>query len=666
MGKHYHLIRLLITAFIFTFISTVVWSAADSEESGAGATASSSSSGSMYSEAPMLAALVAKGELPPVEDRLPIEPHVLKMMESTGKYGDTMYVYATNNSPWNDLTEEPGGTAVLLRMGADGIIGPDVMKDCDLAADMRSLTCYMREGMKWNDGAPFTSADFTFSFYDMVRHSEGVGSREEGGISTWGSRAEIDNVVAVDDYTVRWEYNVPYPAHILDFVHWRGSDWYMYRPKHYLSKWHIDHNADANALAKEEGHTDWIEALNYHANFHPTKDIDRPRIHHWMFTNQTTQLKAFVRNPYFHQVDPDGKQLPYVDKVVSEIVDKETYDLKIVAGQSDVAFLSTSLDNFTLYKQNEDAGNYTTYLLGGVEGSEAAYAFNQQHKDPVRRELYQNVNFRRAMSLGIDRNEINRVAYNGMATPRMASVLPNTTFYDANWAENHAYVGYDPDRANEMLDAIGNINRGSDGVRRDANGKKITITIEYASIIHQGIALAHELVKEFWEDLGFEVQVKEVGGSLWGERRRSVDIDTVSTVVHGLEMYSMGGLGGFHASNPGKRLWLESHYAVLEGRSTLEDFGGTLPGTEPTAEELEMVTMKRNVKQLEYGGPQYLTNSAKYWQWMSDNVWVIGTVGMAQVPFIARSNLRNIPIEPHPWFEETLNYNYFASQFYFD
>ena len=54
-------------------------------------------------------------------------------------------------------------------------------------------------------------------------------------------------------------------------------------------------------------------------------------------------------------MDQAGNQLPYADKIVSELVEKETYDLKIIAGEADVAFLSATLDNYTLYKQNEAA-----------------------------------------------------------------------------------------------------------------------------------------------------------------------------------------------------------------------------------------------------------------------------------------------------------------------
>ena len=200
----------------------------------------------------------------------------------------------------------------------------------------------------------------------------------------------------------------------VDMIVQRIIDWMLYSPKDYLSKWHIAYNEDANTVAKEEGFENWGEAFNHHASIVPTHDLDRPRIDPWMFTEQTTTIRAYVRNPFFHQVDQAGNQLPYVDKIVSELVEKETYDLKIIVGEADIAFLSATLDNYTLYKQNEEAGNYVVKLIPGVEGNEAAYGFNLNHPDPVRRELCHNLKFRQAMSLGIDRDEVNRVALSGL------------------------------------------------------------------------------------------------------------------------------------------------------------------------------------------------------------------------------------------------------------
>ena len=650
------LASLLVVALLAT---GTAWAGGQEDEDTATTTTTAAAvSTGRYNEAPMLAALVARGELPPVDERLPVEPMVLEPIAEVGNYGGTFFVYATNNSPWNDLTEEPSRGPTLLRMGFDGSIGPDITKGYLIPPDNMSLTLFLREGMKWSDGAPFTARDFLFKYEDMILPEE---------IESWGIRSQVETLTAIDDYTVRYDFNRPFSSFLLDMVHWRSSDWMLYAPRHYLEKWHIEHNPDAAAMAKEEGFDTWVEAFNFHAGFNPAKDIARPRVDPWMFTDFTTTIRAYERNPYFHQVDTAGNQLPYVDKIVSEIVDKETYDLKIISGEADIAFLSTTLDNYTLYKQNEAAGNYVVKIIPGVEGNEAAYGFNLNHPDPVRRAIYQNLKFRQAMSLGIDREEINRVAFSGFGTVRNASVLPGTSFYQPEWAENHPYARYDPAEANRMLDELG-LARGSDGVRRDSEGKRLLLTIEYASIIHQGIALGHELVKEFWEDLGFQVQVKEVGGSLWGERRQQLDTDVISHPVHGSEMYIFlsRDVQGFSSHAPAWWLWWDAYEDVQEGRATLDSYeGGMLPGEEPPDEIKELLQLGRNRIDIPYNSDEYFAASTEFYSTMAEKLYSIGTVGMSPVVFISRPNVGNIPDVPAPWFEEALNLNYYAAQFFY-
>ena len=224
-----------------------------------------------------------------------------------------------------------------------------------------------------------------------------------------------------------------------------------------------------------------------------------------------------------------------------------------------------------------------------------------------------------------------------------------------------------PPRACRVTLELG-LTRGADGKRRDAEGRKILLTIEYASIIHQGIALGHELVKEFWEDLGFEVQVKEVGGNIWGERRQQLDTDVLSHPVHGIEMYTFLSrvVFGFNYHAPAWWLWFDANEQVEAGVRSLEDFeGGVLPGEEPPDDIKEMLELGRGRINMVYNSEEYYDASTRFLQWISDNLFTIGTVGMSPMVFIARPNIGNVPDLPHPWFEEALNLNYFAAQFFY-
>ena len=607
-----------------------------------------------YQEAPELAALVAKGELPPVEERLPEQPFVLQPLESVGTYGGTFTVFALDNFPWNELTEEPSRGSVPLRMTMDGEILPDIAIGYEQPADSKTFTLKLRKGMKWSDGSPFTSADFTFHVNDMVNHPD----VETWGLGHWGEFT----VSAPDDYTVVYTYEKPTPRVLLDVLHWRGSEWMIFHPKDFLKKWHIDYNENAEALAKEEGYDSWFEALNFHANFVPLNDIEKPTISPWRPKNFSTTVRVYERNPYHHQVDTAGQQLPYVGEIISNIVDRETYNLKVVAGEADLAWMFTTLDNYTLFKESESDANYVVKPIPGVSGTDASYGFNQNHEDPIRRALYQNRKFRQALSIAIDREEINDLVFNGLGVPRQDVVLPNASYYKPEW--ENAWALYDPDRANQMLDELGLDKRSSSGIRLQSDGKPMVINVEFPDWF-RAVAV-HELVKEYWREVGIDMRPKAIQSTLLWDKMDTTNWDAWSSKSDRPEMYSY--LGGF-AVPPGAPLWsawMNAQNAIDAGTATLDDYeGGKLPGEEPPDYIKEYLSWGPKKQTLVYGSPQYREFMSTVFQTMADEVYLIGTVGMTPVLFISRPNIANIPDEMPPWFEESMNFNYYAAQWYF-
>jgi peptide/nickel transport system substrate-binding protein len=441
----------------------------------------------------MLAEMVARGELPPIEERLPVEPMVLEPIEAVGKYSKTLNVFTLNINPWGDAQESPERPPHLMRMTLDGDIIPEIATGYDAADDHLSFTLYLREGLKWSDGDEFTAADFMFKYHDMDQHEQ---------VETWGIRSEITGVRAIDDYTVVFEFDQSYPNLLLDMIDYRATDWVYWAPEHYLKQWHIEYNEDANAKAKEEGYDTWYEALHYHANFFPAQDMDRPTLDSWQHKEFTTTHKIFERNPYFYIVDTAGQQLPYIDRIISTIVDAETYTLKIISGEADFAIHPLNLENFTLYKENEATGNYVVHQVPGILGGNAAYALNLNHPDPVRREIYQDIRFRRALSLAMDREEINRISFKGLAVPRQATIVSGASYYKPEWGENHPYARFAVDEANRLLDDMGLTERDGDGFRVGSDGETILLIIEY--VTGQTGFSVHELVKEYWETVGLK------------------------------------------------------------------------------------------------------------------------------------------------------------------
>ena len=421
-----------------------------------------------YKEAPMLAARVAAGELPPVEGRLPLEPKVRKTFHEVGTYGGQLIVFSSNPNPWAPLVgENPEGTPTPIRMGFDGSLEPDLALNFNLSDDYRTFTLTLREGAKWSNGDPFTAEDFSFHFNDMQKADLG---------DVWGMPAQVMSVTALDDVTVVIEYSEPYPKVQNDLVTYKGTDWTLYQPSTWLKQWHAEYNENANAKAKEEGFENWQEAFADHSTFCcPQRDIERPTMAPFMLADVQPTFRLKERNPYYFAVDSAGQQLPYIDSGLIQIIsDREARSLKIIGGEAD--FATIPLDVYPLLLQGQQAGNYKLNLIEAwFEGTGLAYAFNLNIKDEAKRPFFENVEFRRAISLAIDRERINEAQWLGQGTPSQMTITKLASIYRPEWGEDHPYARHDPDEANRMLDALGLDNRNADGIRLLPNGEPFIV-----------------------------------------------------------------------------------------------------------------------------------------------------------------------------------------------
>jgi len=636
-------------------MATYAWAAPAGEDTASGEAAMAM--GGQYKEAPMLAAMVAAGELPPVDERLPIEPKVLEALEEIGTYGGTIEVFANANHPWNDLADSPERSQYPLRMNFDGSIEADQAKAYELSDDFMTFTLYLREGMKWSNGDDLTSEDFVFVKYQMDDHES---------IDTWGYPGQVDTVTAIDDYTVQIDFKVPYPRIVLNMLHWRGSDWTVVAPSTWLKQWHIEYNPNADAKAKEEGFDNWAEAFNNHHTFCcPAKDVNKPTLHPWKWQEHTTTVRIWERNPFYYAVDTAGQQLPYIDRIVSQTVNAETYKLKVIAGEADYAGAMT-IGDFPLLKQNEEAGNYTVKLVPHVNGGDVTYTFVLDNLDPVKRELFNNVDFRRAMSLAIDREEINETVWLGQAVPRQATLNSDVSFYKSEWGEDHPYNRYAPDEANAMLDALGLDQRNRDGLRLMSNGEPMSFTLTYdagAEGASEQEILTHELVKEDWAAVGVEIKLNPLDSDLIRQVETEGTMDVRATRTSGMEMYDFlsgnGGMLGVGHRGAGR---FYSWWGAERGNVPEADRIG-----EPPPEDLAMLYQlgRADMQSTLFGSQEYRDVRTKIFDLHADKLWTIGVVGMAPYPLVVRNNLGNVPRVLPPWAEAWLTMNYYSNMWFF-
>jgi peptide/nickel transport system substrate-binding protein len=607
-----------------------------------------------FNEAPMLAELVKAGKLPPVEKRLPSEPLVVVPVEEVGQYGGTARVFSNSLTGYGE-----GETLItwegLLRLGPDATsVVPNLAKSWKSTDGGKTLTLYLRKGIKWSDGVPFTADDIMFWWEDVVLNDELTPVKPK----EWMPGGKLMTVERVDDYTIRMHFAVPHPFAILMLAHGWGMCYY---PKHYLEKYHLRYTPkeELEKQVKKEGFNYWYQLFGKHSNLYGGggggADPGTPTLQPFMLTKKGTDFIIAERNPYYWKVDTVGNQLPYIDKIqVSVVSNTEMMNMKAVAGEADFAVENTTLENYTLYKENEKKGNYRVLLWQRVQGTDVAYQCNLTYKDDlVLRNIFRDVRFRRALSLAINRDEINQALYYGMATPRQASPVPSSPYFEEQFA--NAYIKYDPKEANRLLDEMG-LKRGPDGYRLRPDGKRLEITLEYVQM-ETPKRQTNELVERYWDAIGIKVAVKEITGELQGTRAKANLIQ----------------MGLWHADRCGFLFPLEPFWFVPmrhEWEITWCPLWaqwyvtGGKAGEEPPKELKTNIQlwekMKTAISEKERIrlGKEILKSNA-------ENLWTIGTVGLAPHPVIVRSNLRNVPEKVLFGWDTYFTYPYNTCQFFF-
>lgn len=580
-----------------------------------------------FNEAPMLSVLVAAGLLPPVEERLPEEPFVVEPYEEIGQYGGTLNIPTPDPVSWWDPAQVRSQHAADYTLDLARVV-PSIYQSWEYSEDQKDLTIHLRKGMKWSDGHPFTAEDFLFWYEDVLQNEELtpiIGKDFMPG-------GELMRMEAIDPYTVRLRFAVPYQMFATNFARW----FQLYHPKHYVKKWHINYNPKANELAKEEGYDYWWQAFQFHNDpYTSQQDPNLPTTHPWVLKERTPTLEIFVRNPYFYKIDTAGNQLPYIDEEVANIVGSlETINMKIISGEVDITGMPTSLQNYPLYKENEEKGDYRTLMWKSTDAADCSFALNLNHEDPVLRKIFQDVRFRRAMSVAINRDEVNEIVYRGVGVPCQGTVLPTVSYYKEEWGK--AYAEYDPKKADALLDEMGLTKRDTAGFRLRPDGETLAITIEYYPIYATTTANC-ELVAEYWNAVGVKTGIKSIERSFYQTRSDAGALD-VGVWCQGRNTENVVYFARGYVFNPADGGW-EWGYC-RDWQDWFQTDGKE--GEEPPGDVKEL-----NQWFLDWfvaATPQEYTRLAqKIFDFQAENVWIIGVVGMAPWPIIVKNDLRNVP-----------------------
>jgi len=586
-----------------------------------------------FNESPMLTKLVKAGKLPQVEKRLPKDPIVIVPVEEVGQYGGK--ARALGGADSYGEAEAFVGWEGILRVTPDGQIIPNIAKSWKFTDGGKTLYIYLREGIKWSDGAPFTADDIMFWWEDVILNDELTPTKPQW----WSPKGKLMKMEKVDDYTIKMSFASPYPAAIMHLAHSYGTEGRFGLPKHYLMKYHPKYTPMEEIMkqAKQEGFDSWYKLFQKHGDFYSggggKVDPGAPTLRPFRVVKKGLDSLSAERNPYYWKVDTAGNQLPYIDEIfVSEVSNPEAANMKIISGEVDIAQQNTSMDNYTLYMENRDKGNYRVLLWQSLLGADVCYQVNLTYKeDPVIREIFRDVRFRKALSLAINRDEINQFLYYGMATPRQTTVVPFSPYYEESFAKD--YIEYNPKEANRLLDEMG-LKRGSDGYRLRPDGKRLELVLEFSEG-ETPKRRTTELVQRYWDAIGIKIAVKEEDGSLVSTRVTANLIqiglwhgDRCAFLFPTVPYYWVP--MRFKEESPWCPAWAQ-WYAT-----------GGKAGEEPPKEIKRLLTLYEKMQEV-MSEKERIRLGKEILKSNAENLWTIGTVGLAPHPVIAKNNLRNVP-----------------------
>lgn len=485
-------------------------------------------------EAPQLQERVREKQLPPLAQRLPSQPEIVKPHQSTGRYGGTLRTALRGNADQNAILRMIGAQGLVRwKLDFSGVI-PNVAERWSSNADVSEYVFKLRRGMRWSDGTPFTADDVLFAVNDLIANPQFF-------VVTPSRYVIKDKVVIaekIDDSTVRFKFAGSYRRFLEELATPLGQHPVMY-PKHYCAQFHPKYNPKLDDLLKGERSKDWptlmrikcgdIEVATRWGN--PEKPTLDPWIIKEPYTGGTTRA-LMVRNPYFWQVDTKGQQLPYIDSMQFMVISEtETIVLAAINGQLDfqVRYIN-DVQNRPVLAENAKKGGYKLMSLPELPSNAAGLYLNYTTKNTKLRELFRNRDFRIALSLAMDRKEINDIVFLGQGEPWQIGPLREHRLFDQRLAKQ--YTEHDPKRANELLDKIGLAKRDADGYRQYPTGGRVSmnVSLNLASVQTGEIA---DLVRKHFQRAGIELVIQAVERSLHYERGKNNDYETAFDGVAG-------------------------------------------------------------------------------------------------------------------------------------
>jgi peptide/nickel transport system substrate-binding protein len=481
-----------------------------------------------YSQSAFVEKLGGDMALPPVEQRLPKVPRVLNLSElglEPGQFGGTLRMLIGGQ---RDIRYMPVFSySRLIGYNRHLVPEPDILEAFEVDNE-RVFTFHLREGHSWSDGSPFTAEDFRYVWEDVFH----VKDLARGGPpATLLINGRPPRFEMIDEKTVRYSWDEPNPDFLADQA--SPSPTRLMFPSAYLKQFHAKYQTKAlldQYIAKYRVQ-DWAALHQTVSRTVRPENPDLPTLDAWRNrTAPPAEQFIFERNPYYHRVDEQGRQLPYIDRIVLGVSSAELISAKTGTGESDLQMTNLDFADYTYLKNAEQRYPIKVDLWKRTQGSRMALMPNLNCKDEVWRNLFRDVRVRRALSLALNRGEINKAVFYGLAKESANAVLPDSSLFKPEYRD--AWAGFEPDRARALLDEVGLLADEETGLRRLPDGRPATIIVEITGEYSFETDVM-ELVADHWRQVGIKAFVHVAQRELL--RRRVKGGDAIMSVSQGLD-----------------------------------------------------------------------------------------------------------------------------------
>ena len=594
---------------------------------------------SQFNEAPMLKDKVASGQLPPLDQRLTKDPLVVWPADGIGEYGGK-WREAYPQEAYGLLEDVLREFPLMYTSDMKGIV-PNLFKSWEVTDAAQTFVFHLREGIKWDDGRPFTADDFMFWYEDIALNTD----LSPSGVNNLKVKGEMGTITKLDDYTLKMSFKHPYGVLLEVLCRWRPM---MYAPKHFLKDYHASYvtKTELDAKVKAKGFDTWMDLFGDQMYWYNNPEV--PTIFAWKALNREHEpMHRLERNPYYWKVDIAGNQLPYIDGFERlNLSDSEAILLKSLAGDLDAVatwYITGGAANYPIQKKNEESGDFKMVLGTGWDTQVGVIFFNYSHPDPALRELFLNKNFRIALSTAINRQQVNDVLYKG--TYNVIQVGPPAgPPYHGEDPIYKRYTEYDPGKANQILDEM--------GLKWDANKKwrlkKDGTPIQISAAVTDPPAYDHpsmaEMYKQYWAEIGIDLTVRPMPGA-FNEFYQSGKHDIA------IKHAGWGGNRPIIAGTRGEALPLSETWFINPPWGAWVVSGGA-KGEEPPGEYKQVVTRLNQIHHEFVAEPdeQKRTEIEKeMFRIHADNLLVIGSLTVpfdhpASMHYLISNRMYNYPV----------------------